>query len=82
MARANLDSLPARIGLTDQIPLPNKGFPSGFLALQHPHKWAGMNANQQLTLADNLPELLAKLRPDENDRRTVESCTWTRIRRR
>ena len=23
---------PARIGLTDQIPLPNKGFPSGFLA--------------------------------------------------
>ena len=31
MARANLDPLPARIGLTDQIPLPNKGFPSGFL---------------------------------------------------
>ena len=27
----NLDPLPARIGLTDQIPLPNKGFPSGFL---------------------------------------------------
>ena len=26
-----LDPLPARIGLTDQIPLPNKGFPSGFL---------------------------------------------------
>ena len=34
MARANLDPLPARIGLTDQIPLPNKGFPSGFLVLQ------------------------------------------------
>ena len=32
MARANLDPHPARIGLTDQIPLPNKGFPSGFLA--------------------------------------------------
>ncbi len=31
LARANLDPLPARIGLTDQIPLPNKGFPSGFL---------------------------------------------------
>ena len=26
MARANLDPHPARIGLTDQIPLPNKGF--------------------------------------------------------
>ena len=25
------DPHPARIGLTDQIPLPNKGFPSGFL---------------------------------------------------
>ena len=33
MARANLDPLPARIGLTDQIPLPNKGFPSGFLGI-------------------------------------------------
>ena len=32
MVRANLDPHPARIGLTDQIPLPNKGFPSGFLA--------------------------------------------------
>ena len=32
MARANLDPHPARIGLTDQIPLPNnKRFPSGFL---------------------------------------------------
>ena len=33
MARANLDPHPARIGLTDQIPLPNKGFPAGFLAM-------------------------------------------------
>ena len=33
MARANLDPLPARIGLTDQIPLPNKGVPSGFLGV-------------------------------------------------
>ena len=31
MARANPDPHPARIGLTAQIPLPNKGFPSGFL---------------------------------------------------
>ena len=31
MARANPDPHPARIGFTDQIPLPNKGFPSGFL---------------------------------------------------
>ena len=31
MARANLDPHPARIGLTDQIPLPKRGFPSGFL---------------------------------------------------
>ena len=39
MARAkalpdHMDPLPARIGLTDQIPLPNKGFPSGFLVVQ------------------------------------------------
>ena len=32
MARANLDPHPARIGLTDQIPLPKRGFPSEFLA--------------------------------------------------
>ena len=31
VAGANPDPHPARIGLTDQIPLPNKGFPSGFL---------------------------------------------------
>ena len=31
LARANLDPHPARIGLTDQIPLHDKGFPSGFL---------------------------------------------------
>ena len=31
MARANLDPHPARIGLTDQIPLPKRGFPSEFL---------------------------------------------------
>ena len=31
MARANFDPHFARGGLTDQIPLPNKGFPSGFL---------------------------------------------------
>ena len=33
LARANLDPHFARGGLTDQIPLPNKGFPSGFLGL-------------------------------------------------
>ena len=31
VARANFDTHFARGGLTDQIPLPNKGFPSGFL---------------------------------------------------
>ena len=36
MARANLDPLPARISLTDQIPLPNKGFPSGFIGFAIP----------------------------------------------
>ena len=35
MARANLDPHPARIGLTDQIPLPKRGFPSGLLGAQH-----------------------------------------------
>ncbi len=41
------------------------------LTLQHPHQWAGMNSDQRLMIADTLPELLAKLRPRENDQRTV-----------
>ena len=41
------------------------------LVNQHPHQWVGMNSDHQLTIAETLPGLLAKLRPGENDRRTV-----------
>ena len=41
------------------------------LVLQRPHQWAGMNLEQVLTFANTLTELLAKLRPGENDHRTV-----------
>ena len=38
---------------------------------QHPHQWAGMNSDQELTLADSLPELLAELRSGGDHQRTV-----------
>ena len=41
------------------------------LAQQHPHRWAGMNSDRQLTLADTLPELLDQLRPGGDRERTV-----------
>ena len=41
------------------------------LAFEHPHQWAGMNSDQQLAIAETLSELLAKLRTDEDYRRTV-----------
>ena len=41
------------------------------LALEHPHQWAGMNSDQELTLADTLSELLAKLRPGDDRQCTV-----------
>ena len=44
---------------------------TGGMSQQHPHQWAGMNSDQDLTLADTLPELLVKLRPGGDQRRTV-----------
>ena len=41
------------------------------MSQQHPHQWAGMNSDQELTLADTLPELLTKLRPGDDQQRTV-----------
>ena len=41
------------------------------MSQQHPHRWAGMNSDQKLTLADTLPELLAKLRSEGELQRTV-----------
>jgi hypothetical protein len=41
------------------------------MSQQNPHQWAGMNSDQELTLADTLPELLAKLRPGDDHQRTV-----------
>lgn len=41
------------------------------LAEQHPHRWAGMNSDLQLTIADSLPDLLAMLRPDGDTERIV-----------
>ena len=41
------------------------------LAQEHPHQWAGMNSDMQLTLADSLEELLDKLRPDGDKQRNV-----------
>ena len=41
------------------------------MSQQHPHQWAGMNSDQELTLADNLPELLEQLRPGSDQQRTV-----------
>ena len=50
MARANSDPHPARIGLTDQIPLPNNGFPSGVLAQRNglpPSSWGVGSSNSE-----------------------------------
>ena len=41
------------------------------MSQQNPHQWAGMNSDQDLTLADTLPELLEKLRPGGDRQRTV-----------
>ena len=41
------------------------------MSQQNPHQWAGMNSDQDLTLADTLPELLEKLRPGDDLQRTV-----------
>ena len=41
------------------------------MSQQHPHQWAGMNSDQKLTLADTLPELLAKLRSKGEPQRTL-----------
>lgn len=41
------------------------------LAKEHPHKWAGMNSDMELTLAGSLAELLAVLRPDGDRERNV-----------
>ena len=41
------------------------------MSQQHPHRWAGMNSDQKLTLADTLPELLAELRSGDDRQRTV-----------
>jgi hypothetical protein len=41
------------------------------MSQQNPHQWAGMNSDQDLTLAVTLPELLEKLRPGGDRQRTV-----------
>ena len=41
------------------------------MSQQRPHQWAGMNSDQELTLADTLPELLTKLRHGDHHQRTV-----------
>ncbi len=41
------------------------------MSQQNPRQWAGMNSDQELTLADTLPELLAKLRPGGDRQRLV-----------
>lgn len=41
------------------------------LAEQYPHHWAGMNSDRVLILADTMHDLLAKLRPDGDNQRTV-----------
>ena len=41
------------------------------MSRMHSHQWAGMNSDQKLTLADTLPELLAKLRTRGDLQRTV-----------
>ena len=41
------------------------------MSQQNPHQWVGMNSDQDLTLADTLPELLEKLRPGGDRQRTV-----------
>ncbi len=41
------------------------------MSQQNPHQWAGMNSEQELTLADTLPELLEKLRPGDDRQRAV-----------
>ena len=41
------------------------------MSQQNPHQWAGMNSDQDLTLAGTLPELLEKLRPGGDRQRTV-----------
>ena len=41
------------------------------MSQQNPHQWVGMNSDQELTLADTLPELLEKLRPGGDRQRTV-----------
>ena len=61
LARANLDPLPARIGLTDQIPLPNKGFTSEFLGRGLGHGFTGHSGRVGMAqdLATTGVELLA-----------------------
>ena len=54
VARANFDPHFARGGLTDQIPLPNKGFPSGFLgvrgcAVHQPSIWPRFRLTNPVT---------------------------------
>ena len=41
------------------------------LAQLHPHQWAGMNSDLQLTIANSLSELLAMLRPGDDQKRNV-----------
>ena len=41
------------------------------LEQNHPQRWARMNSDMQLILADTLPELLEKLRPDGDPERNV-----------
>ena len=41
------------------------------MSQQHPHQWAGMNSDMEVTLTDTLHVLLEKLRPDGDHKRTV-----------
>ena len=53
------------------------------MSQQHPHQWAGMNSDQELTLADTLPEAAGKTqvrrRPPTHG---GGICTWTPTRQR
>ena len=52
--------------ISDRLQAETKG-----MSQQKPHQWAGMNSDQDLTLADTLSELLEKLRPGGDQQRTV-----------
>ena len=52
------------------------------MSQRHPYQWAGMNSDQELALADTLPELLVKLRPGSDHQRTVAVLYLDPARRR